>query len=322
MASSVSTLEGVDKKQRTRSPAYPYINLETAIARAREFHKEERGNAANILVAGKHWGYKENSSGAYQTAAALMSFGLMTDEGTGDKRRLKLTPAAIRILLDADPNSTERERLIKEAALAPKIHQELWKRWGKDLPSIHSLKNTLLFDWKPPFNENAVDGFIKEYKDTITFAKLLESDKVGSEVKDNGDKAGEPVPYVAQIGDWVQWEHNGVLGFPEPKRVKGLSPDGDWVYVDGQNGCVRRSELIKESAPTGSINPGSSGQRAESPRKTLMQEFVVPLSDGSKAVFQWPTVLTQDDVADLKDSLRILERKIARSAAQKQESPE
>jgi len=45
-----------------------------------------------------------------------------------------------------------------------------------------------------------------------------------------------------------------------------------------------------------------------------MQEFVVPLSDGSKAVFQWPHSLSKEDIDDLKDSLKIVERKIARSA--------
>jgi len=47
-----------------------------------------------------------------------------------------------------------------------------------------------------------------------------------------------------------------------------------------------------------------------------MQEFVVPLSDGSRAVFQWPTVLRKEDVDDLKDSLKILERKISRSVTE------
>jgi len=48
-----------------------------------------------------------------------------------------------------------------------------------------------------------------------------------------------------------------------------------------------------------------------------MQEFVVPLSDGSKAVFQWPSSLSKEDIDDLKDSLKIVERKIARSGEQK-----
>jgi len=44
-----------------------------------------------------------------------------------------------------------------------------------------------------------------------------------------------------------------------------------------------------------------------------MQEFVVPLSEGTRAIFQWPTSLTQEDGDDLKDSLKILERKITRT---------
>ncbi len=47
-----------------------------------------------------------------------------------------------------------------------------------------------------------------------------------------------------------------------------------------------------------------------------MQEFVVPLSDGSRAVFQWPSALSKEDVDDLKDSLKILERKISRSVTE------
>jgi hypothetical protein len=309
------------KKQRTRSPAYPYCNLETAITRAREFHKEERSNPANISIAGKHWGYKENSSGAYQTAAALISFGLMTDEGTGDKRKLKLTPAALRILLDADPNSTERARLIREAALSPKIHQELWKRWGKDLPSVHSLKNTLIFDWKPPFNENSVDGFIKEYKDTIKFAQLLGSDIVTPEAQTNADDEGSEVRYVPEIGDYVQWEKpNGDLGLPEPKKVRGFSPDGEWAYIESQHGAVPTRELIPEAAPPETPAKPGTGKRTQPPPKAYMQEFVVPLSDGAKAVFQWPTTLSAEDIDDLKDSLKILERKITRSASAKEQS--
>lgn len=57
----------------------------------------------------------------------------------------------------------------------------------------------------------------------------------------------------------------------------------------------------------------SGGQRQPSPQKTYMQEFVVPLSDGSKAVFQWPSSLSQADADDITDSLKIVERKILRS---------
>lgn len=37
--------------------------------------------------------------------------------------------------------------------------------------------------------------------------------------------------------------------------------------------------------------------------KSHMPELVIPLSHGRKAVFQWPSTLSQADVHDIKDSL-------------------
>src|SRR5271157_5736653 len=245
----VATAENSEKRKRkrTRSPAYPFINLETAIARAKEFYSKELRNAANVRVAMKHWGFVEESSNGAQIVAALISFGLLQNEGVGDKRKVRLTQDALRILLDERPDSKERAELIRQAALAPKIHQQLWEKWGNDLPSDAQLRHTLLLEWPTPFNENAVDGFIREYRDTIAFAKLTESDTVKPEVADKGGESGGG--YVPKIGDYVQWEHNGVLGFPGPKQVKGLSPDGNWAYVDGQHGAVPIHELLRESPP-------------------------------------------------------------------------
>jgi hypothetical protein len=317
-SAKVTPLEN-DERKRMRSPAYPYINLEAAIKRAKEFYDKEQRNAAPLKVAIKHWGYEEKSSGGMQTAAALISFGLLRDEGTGDKRKVKLTENALHILLDTRVDSENRAEAIRTAALTPKIHQQLWRKWGNDIPSPENLKHTLILDWKPPFNPAAVDGFIKEYKDTIAFAKpdssatvpLAGGDLTPELEEDEGGGKGKPQNYIAKVGDWVQWEHNGNLGFAEAKKVKGLSPDGNWAYVDGQHGAVPLKELLPESAP---LNPKSSPNHLPL-LKTHMQEFVVPLSDGSKAVFQWPTILSKEDVADLKDSLRIVERKITRSEA-------
>jgi hypothetical protein len=316
-SAKVTPLESDDRK-RMRSPAYPYINLETAIKRAKEFYDEEQRNAAPLKVAVKHWGYEEKSSGGAQTAAALISFGLLRDEGTGDKRKVKLTENALRILLDNRADSEDRAEAIRIAALTPKIHQQLWRKWGNNIPSQENLKHTLMLDWQPPFNPAAVDGFIKEYKDTIAFAKPQASDTVPLADGDLKPESEEEVKgsYVAKVGDWVQWEHNGTLGFTEPKRVKGLSPDRNWAYVDGQYGAVPVAELLPEKAP---INPQKlpelvpqGGQLSQQ----HMQEFVVPLSEGNKAVFQWPSALTKEDIDDLKDSIKILERKIARSLAE------
>lgn len=242
-------------RRKTRSPAYPFINLEAALSRAKEFYGQEYRNAASMKVAVKHWGYEEKSSGGLQTAAALVSFGLMKSDGSGPKRKLQLTPNAIRILLDERPESADRATLVKQAALAPKIHAELWKRWGASLPSDKSLRYTLTAEWQPPFNENSVDAFIREYKDTISFAKLSESDTVTVE---DGDKE--------ELAD-------DRIRLPQPLRG------------------------------------------VKSPLSTNMQESTLPLSEG-RAVIQWPTELSPESIEDLKDWLRIIERKISRSAVQ------
>jgi hypothetical protein len=301
------------KKKRTRSPAYPYVNLEGALNRVKQFYEKEQRNAANINIAVTHWGFEKDSSSGSQTVAALISFGLMADEGSGDKRSVRLTQDALRIHLDTRSDSTEKADLLKKCALSPKIHRQIWDKWGASLPSDANLRHYLLFDWEVPFNENSVDFFIGEYKSTIAFAKLSESDKVESE----GGEGGEAdIKYTPAVDDYVQWEHNGVFGFPEPKRIRELTPDGLYAFVDGQLGAILSTELIKEEPPKGKPLLASfvAGERiGVLPPNKAMQEYVVPLADGTRAVFQWPVTLTVEDIEDLKDSLKILERKITRT---------
>jgi hypothetical protein len=296
-------------KKKLRSPAYPYLNLETAIKRARTFYEREGRNAAPVAVASTHWGYDAKSSGGTQTAAALISFGLMQDEGSGNQRKLKLTANALKILLDTRANSTERDALIRHAALAPKVHQKIWDRWGVGI-SNENLRHALVVEWEPPFNENAVEGFIKEYRDTIAFAKLTESDKVSPEVENSGDRGEEK--YVPKTGDFVQWESAGTLRFPEPKAVTGFSADGAFAFVDGSSTGLPVSELRKQDAPATPLHV--SFRLPDSPSKTHMQEDVFSLSEG-RVVIQWPSPLSAESIQDLKDWLKIVERKIARSTA-------
>src|SRR5215471_15103506 len=85
---------------RLRSPAYPGVNLETAIARAVEFHNKERRNAANVTVAVQHWGFNPSSGGAYIIVAALKSFGIFDEEGSGKERKVRLSARGLRLVLD------------------------------------------------------------------------------------------------------------------------------------------------------------------------------------------------------------------------------
>lgn len=156
---------GSSQRRKVRSPSFPFISLREAVDRARAFYEAEQRNAARPETAAAHWGYSPKSSGGKQTIAALRAFGLLE----GDTL-VKLSGRALRILLDERQGSEERERLLKQAALLPPLHSRLWERYGADLPSAQTLRLSLILD--EGFNENSVDDFLTEYKETLEFARL------------------------------------------------------------------------------------------------------------------------------------------------------
>ena len=158
------------KRNRTRSPSYPYLDLAAALEKAAVLWRAEGRHAVPVSLAMQHWGYKEESSTGYSCVAALKKFGLVDHEGMGETRQVRLSGLALGILLDKDPGSADRRDALRRAALGPRIHAELWERYGAELPSDQSLKRFLIVD--RAFNEAAVDELLEEYKQTMTFAGL------------------------------------------------------------------------------------------------------------------------------------------------------
>ena len=316
-AQPVGTQGAGEKRKRMRSPEHPFINLDTALKRARQFYDVAVRNAISINSAIKGWGYAEGSSGGLQTTAALISFGLLKDEGTGEKRKLQLTPLALHILLDVRPDSSDRAELIKRAALMPKIHKQLWDKWGAQRPSAIEIRHVLTVEWEPPFNEKSVDGFINEYEETIRFAKLNEA---GPEEKHEENKE-TPAAYVTKVGDYVQWEQNGVLALPEPTRVRAITPDGKFALLEGSNTGVPITELIQEQPPAGAAVPASGHVPSSSPAAALpgsrMQKDIFSLKEGEVTLF-WPSPLSEESEQDISDWLEIVKRKFARAVHPKE----
>lgn len=295
------------KGTRDRSPSFPFISLGEALDRLRQFYKIERRNAAPVHVAVKHWGYKEKSSGGLQTIAALKAFGLMKDVGGGKERKVQLTDFGLQIIQDERLESPERDQLIKKAALMPRIHATLWSKYRSELPSPDNLKHELKVEFG--FNPNVIEDFLNEYRETISFAKLSDSDRVSSEV--NGEDDGKGA-YIARVGDYVQWEPGGVLQFQEPARVREISPDGKFAFVDGSHTGLPVGELTRAKAPSNAPNSVVLQPLIPLSLNKHMKEDVFSLSEG-RVVIQWPTPLSAESVQDLKDWLKIVERKIARS---------
>ncbi len=164
--------EAVSKK-RTRSPNFPYIDLGKAVERAKELYEAYKSHEAPITVVHECWGYKKLSGVLQQTVAALRAYGLVEINGSGDKRQIKISEAGRKIVME----HTDGPTLIKEAATKPQVFQALWERYGKEgLPPDSAVRQFLLFDYETRFNEDSVDAAIDRFKESITYAKLTESD--------------------------------------------------------------------------------------------------------------------------------------------------
>lgn len=175
-----------------RSPPYPFISLAKAIERVKPVYEEAKHHDASIELLAKAWGYSTSSSGLLQTAAALLQFGLLQDEGSGGKRRFRLTNDALRIVQDPNPLSEKRKEAIVRSALFPKIHQELWNKFGASGGET-LLQTYLTIDRREageaPFSEKAASDLISEYKETIAYAELEKN--AGQTPKKEDIKEGE-----------------------------------------------------------------------------------------------------------------------------------
>ena len=161
----------------------------------RKVWEEEKRNPAPVSSILTHWEYKPKSSGGLQAIASLKRFGLLEEQGSGDQRTLKLSQLALDILKFETVDPTEFAGQLKAAALHPKFHSYLWKKYGVEMPSEKTLEAHFIFDLH--FPEDTAKAFIKEYKETIAFAKLEASDTVqesDSELFDPEDPANGTSP--------------------------------------------------------------------------------------------------------------------------------
>ena len=170
------------RRQAGRSPAYPTIDLEKALERAEALRLAEGKYEAPITAAYDAWGLGHKSSGARQTRATLRYYGLIDVSGERDNRRVKVSDFALRILMDQRDDKTERNKLIRESALMPVIHQHLALEYPDGLPSDANVKHHLMFE--KGFNEKSSDDVLKAFKATALYAGLFQSANMSEEKPD------------------------------------------------------------------------------------------------------------------------------------------
>lgn len=182
------------RRPRGRSPGYPGIDLEAAIERVRTLYERERQHLIAVETIVKHWGYKSLNGPASVAFSALKKYGLIADEGTGVNKRARVTDLAVTIL--EHPQEQIRREAIRQAALNPSIHNELWHQLKLNLPSDQQFEWDLRKDRH--FTDTGAAEFVREYRATIAFAQLGDETTVGVQTEAQAPPA-EPVSSVDKL---------------------------------------------------------------------------------------------------------------------------
>ncbi len=183
--------ENTEKKKRTRSPNFSTSGLEKALELARKLYEKYKKYDTAWDVAITSLGYTPKSSAGLQAMASLSYYGLIDIQGVKSSRRVKITTLAFSILLDEREDSIERATAIQTAALNPTMFYKIRMQYPHDLPADESLRHELVMTHK--FNPASVPDFIKQFKETMAYAKIYESGIIGEggEIEDEESEGAE-----------------------------------------------------------------------------------------------------------------------------------
>ena len=274
-----------------RSPSYPSMSLGDAVDTIAKIYRVyrtapiDRGEAAKLL------GYSSLSGPAAMVLSSLASYGLLERAGKGAAR---VTERAKGILY-AESDEERREEL-KAAALEPPLFRALMGRFEAVINDGMLPEGAVTrYLEKENFNPRAVRPAARAFLRTLEFLESSGvSDSHGAESSDGGKlpstgTEAAPVTYgVVRVGDYVQWEHKGVLQFKEPQRVRFVTDDGEWLAVDGSETGIPMNQVIVEkqtsdaTPPTIPLNAGTGAPAANQPGEHEQLEY--KLSETTRVV--------------------------------------
>lgn len=296
-----------------RSPAYPTISLADAVTAVTKIESQYRTAPVDREVAAKVLGYSGLTGASNSALAALAHYGLVERAGKG---HMRVTPRARAILHAQGPS--EREDNLRAAALEPDLFRELQERFPNMVPPEDGVVTHLN---RQGFNQNAVRPAAKAYLSTLAY--LEEAGASGSHGGGGRDapessalRGGGGVTYgEARVGDLIDYEIGGAIANPEPMRVRALSDDGAWVFVeDSETGLEMENVIVKDrpaepdkgiERPTLPLPKKAKDEEAAPPG---MRKAMFPLREGDVTLI-FPEALTLDGLGDLGDYLDIFLKK-------------
>lgn len=300
-----------------RSPSYPNAPLEDAISQVAKIEKLYRQSPVDREVGAKLIGYSGLSGPASKALAALANYGLVERAGKGEMR---VTTRARAIL---HPNNLdERRQNLIAAAFEPNLFQELRGRWPDMIPPEEGIVTYL---HQQGFNQSAIRPAMKAYRDTLLFLEREGvSESHGKPVPERADSGGAEGGKdgfgAARVGDLVEVEIGGTLITPTPVRVRAVSADHAWVFVEGSETGIEMANASVIERPTAEAEikmpPTMPLTSAATPKSEVLPGFRSETFDADEGEIRitWPANLSPQSVDDMNDWLELLKRRIARRA--------
>ncbi len=311
-----------------RSPNYPFVDIQAAISRAKVLYDRYDDHYIPVDEVAGLWGMSNTSSSVVKILGALSQFGLINDKGKGRGREVKLTDRAVDIFTYPE-RSAERSAALQKAALAPKIHKEIWGRFQKDgvLPTTDDAIRIYLTRQREEarFNRATVNGFIQQLRRTLTFAGVDGDAKIAAgdtsdepSDEDEGDNGG------VQVGDYVQWTSQGQDHFKIPRKVLAIEnfEGEDFALAEGERTGISMDQLtvMEPPASTTAKTPKQAplnrffrdGVDVDDPPQPGRKKETYGLEEGDVIVDR-PLRISADSYAELEDWFNLLLRKLKRS---------
>lgn len=176
----MSDVPSKSKRIVDRSPAYPSIDLKTAVDLSKKLFDQFSDYDFTREVASEKLGLARNAN-TFRKIAALVQYGLLKREGN----TYKITSLAKGIVLST--NDDEKTKLLVTAVHKPKIYATLiTENSGKGLPS--SLDNRLR---QLEYSKDAAKGLAIIFKHSLEYSGLLKNGIVANSVEElDRDTAG------------------------------------------------------------------------------------------------------------------------------------
>lgn len=186
---------------KTRSPNYPSISLEDALARLKVIYETQRRYPATRDVLARLMGYGSLNGASATTVSALAKYGLI--EGHGDNLRVSEMGQDLMLHRKGDPEYTTA---LRAAAFMPAFFRELRDQYPYGLPGEHAVRASLV---KRGFNPKAIDGAIRSYRDTMEFVDAETGETV----------AESPVDSLPEVAMQTQPFEATPLALPHPSSL-------------------------------------------------------------------------------------------------------